>query len=398
MSSRKRLISVGVCCLGVCVVLLGYLSLVRAVGSAVRRAELVLRMGEASEAREHLAWVLQIWPSHPEARFVVGRAWLADSEFAAAIECLEVVGPDVAEFEDAQQKLAGALLLDGQLERAETVMRRHLGRFPQSVPVRRQLASVLTSQFRTRDAVEILDVSLTNDIGFSTPDRIAMMLDLLTVQFNPPAVEECVTVLQEALARHPEQPVVLLALSRGLLEAGRIVEAAAVLDELPEKDLTDRDTWLTRCRVTLGVGRDQEALVLLESAESVMSKELADNLAANARFHLLASEVVERTGDWQQALEDLNHAAESSPLDRKALVRRARLLQRLGRGAEAEADYEAAHRRASAELAVWHLLGAIQDESPEPEDCLRLAELLQELDHTREAAAWRAAAELVARL
>ena len=388
MALRRTLMSAGTCLLAVVFVLFGCQL---AVDNALRKAELSLALGESSEAREHLKWVIRFWPSHAAAQYAMGQAWLADSDYRAAIECFSAVESKASEFEAAQQRLAAALLLDEQLERAELVMQESLKRFPKSVPVRRQLASLLIGQFREREAVEILGSVLSEPGAYAMSDRVALMQDLLAVQFNPPVAEECLKALQGSARRHPEQQSVNAAIAHGLLAIGRTSDATALLDRLLKGETEDCFVLLARCRLSLAAGHLGYALTSLKSLKRMAC---AGNPYVQC-VHLLESEIAEHDGDWRLALDALDRAASARPLDRINLARRARLLQRLGRAEEAKAVYELVHRRAKAELAIWHLLGSIQDRVPTAAGCLRLVELLDEFGNSREAEAWRILAEQV---
>ncbi len=391
MSSRSKLVAALLGCSMIIAVGV-FVSLKWAAEAAVKRAQLALATGDTSHVRSELAWVTRLWPQHPEAQYALGLASLADSDYSAAAQSFAAVPGDSVRFEEAQQKLAGSLLLSGRLQAAEGVMRKYLDRFPDSVPVRRQLGSVLIGQFREREAVEILDAGLQTSAGVQLSDRISLMQDSLAAQFNPPTIESCLGVLNDALKADPDQPTVQAAVAHGLLRLGTESEAIAVLDRLPIDGDSSAFVWLTRCRLLLIAGETGKAQELLESARSQSRGELAHVLLRDDRFFLLESEAFERAGAWQAAINSLAEASDLRPLDRHHLARRARLLQRLGRPEEAAAAYDVVHRRASAELEIWHLIGRLQSRVPTADECLELSVLLNQAEHSRESEAWKAVA------
>lgn len=362
--------------------------------SAVSRAQVLLATGDAAQARSTLAWVVRYWPADSRAQYTLGQVLLAEKDYPAAAACFENVSPGAEVFEGSRQKLAACLLLDHRLEAAEAVMRTHLIRSPDAVPVRRQLASLLSGQFRTQEAIEVLREGFCEERLLSLDDRVALLQDLLTLRFNPPAVADCLHPLRVSLEKAPDQISVRLALARGLLETGQIEEAHILVERLPLDPVSESPEVLVLSRLLLDLGDAESATRRLESCHKAAS-EILETDSSQCDWLLQRSVLAEQSAAWREALALQSKAYELMPLDRKELARRARLLQRLGNVEEAARAYEDAHQQASAATELWQMIGDLQNRSPTPGECERIARRLHTRRHSDEAAQWETLSKLL---
>jgi arylsulfatase A-like enzyme/Flp pilus assembly protein TadD len=148
-------------------------------------------------------------------------------------------------------------------------------------------------------------------------------------------LEAAIAVLDDVLARDPQNLAALENLGLALADAGRIDEAAASLDEALHLDPESPSLWLARARVEEQAGRLDDALELVERSRALDSR-FVDAMVAHA-------DLLHALGRSEQAAGVLEEAIELSPDHPTLHVRYAQLVE-MPRG-----DLDAAESR----LRTW---------------------------------------------
>ncbi len=394
---RFRLVAIIVVLL-LAVMGLGYVAVGASVRSSsdstLRTAALYAMKGKPDQAREELKWLLWFEPRHPAAVHLTAISYLKQNNLPAAMEQLRVIGEDSALHENAQSLLASALLADQQLDQAEVVLSNHLRRYPKSVVARRQLFGIFLTEMRSRDAIRVQEEYLRESASdrLSQSDRLLMLRDLATSEFHPPAPQACLKTLQLALERHPEQPQVELALGRCYLRVGNTEEAIPLLRKGLARDNHAPEPRFLSCELWIANDDpDRAELVLLNGSESPSGPAAHDTdvLEKDDRFWELRCQIAESRNDLDRALNDIDQAAMIRPFSKDHVARRARLLQRLQRTAEAQQAYTRSHELARAELDLWKLSLDLGTRNPTPEECEQMALHYTSLGKNLPADCWR---------
>jgi tetratricopeptide (TPR) repeat protein len=360
---------------------------------SIRRAQRSFAVGQPAEARQQLKWLLWFAPDHAAANFLIGQCFLEQKNYDSAIRHFELIEASEPEFKTSQQMLAGCFLNVNQLENAEIVLRSILKASPESLAVRRELAVLLRGQMRSDEAIQVLLESIDQQSELPTMDRLAVLRDLLTAQFLAPLAEQCVESLENAHALHPGQKTVMAALAACLLDLGRETEAELLIDQLSITPQSATTANVLRIRCLIAKAKYAEARKL----SARLDEEIASNSNTYQRrkFYILKSRLQELASDYEAAGQLLERAASIAPLDRASAIRYARLLQRAGRTDLSSELFAAVHRRAEAELALWHLSGRVRDKMPTRDECDRISRLFDTLDMATQSAEWRRMAEAI---
>ncbi|MGZ0167827.1 MAG: tetratricopeptide repeat protein [Planctomycetales bacterium] len=360
---------------------------------SIRNAERLLATGQAEEARHRLRWVVWFQPDHPGANLLIGQSHLESQEYDAAILRFESVKTTAPEFGRARQNLAGCLLIQNQLEKAELVLRQLIQISPQSLPVHRELAVLLLGQLRSDEAIQVLLKTLESADELNVADRLVVLRDLLKSQFLAPFPEDCVVILQAANSQHPGQTTVAIALADCLLRLGRQAEAANVINQLQDRLPSSPIVQILQLQFMVELRNYEDARSMIPDIEQTLTSTVNESPYSTAKFYLLKSTLEEHDGDYHAAIESLQRAATVRPLDRPSRIRHARMIQRTGRTDSASELFETIHHQAEAELALWHLTGKVLDRMPSREECEKISGLFETLEKPTQSNAWRRVAE-----
>jgi len=376
----------------------GFIPVSISADKSIRRAQRSLAIGQPSEARRQLKWLIWFEPDHAAANFLIGQSFLDLKEYGSAIPHFKVIEPTQPEFKASRQKLAGCFLNDNQLEKAEIVLSRILQSFPGSLPVRRELAVMFLGQMRADEAVQVLLASIKQEQELTTEERMVILRDLLVAQFAPPTAEDCKDSLLAAHAQHPGQTTVIAALSECFLALGREFDAEPLINQLisiPEHELT---AAVLKLRFLISLARYADARELSSSVEEKIAGPVDDFTRVHWQFYILKSTLQEHFDDDEAAVQSLERAKLIDALDRRSAIRYARLLQRAGKTDISSKLFAAVHRRAEAEMALWHLTGKVRKRTPSRDECMIISQHFTTLDESHQASEWRRMAnEVVSR-
>ncbi len=362
--------------------------------STLRHAASYAVKGKLDLARDELKWLLWFAPHHPPSLHLAAIIDLKQNNLPAAIGHLQRIGEDSKLHETAQGLLASALLADQQLDHAEKVLSSHLVRYPKSVIARRQLFGLLLTELRSREAIQVQEefLLLSASDPISLSDRLLMLRDLASSEFHAPLPQDCLTTLESAFNRHRDQPHAELALGRCYLRLGNLDEAEPLLHNSLDRGPRDFEARFLTCEFWIAKGDpDRAEAVLLGDPESPSSSAINDTsvLEKDDRFWELRCRIAEGRSEYERALCEIDRAASIRPLNKDYEARRARLLQRQQRSAEAQKAYTRSHELARAELDLWNLSRELGVRDPKSAECEQVALLYESLGKSLPADLWR---------
>ena len=377
---------------GVCLGLLGATWLLAAwyvnanATSTLKTAEGFLDKQDTDAVRRSLSWLLFFEPQNRGAQLLQGMSYHMDSRFDEAIRVFEQIPERSREFEDANFALAVTLKLDLQLDRAEQVLRNLLRRFPRSDAARQELVLLYMKEFRKRDAIEVL-----MDRWRSDPSDLSVLPDLLRFHMEMNTPQADALYLEQADQQHPGQPAVILALAHAYWKMGRIDDAQDYFLKALDKNAGDSSALLLAAEFYVDTGRFDDAERLLGEANSSQAPDYAGT-GNEDRYRALRAKLSEVKGDLKRAFEEADRATKLRPYDKDYLSQKARLLRRLGRSVEAES---VAQRLVDMEAAYWSFVTGKEPDfqNLSPERCREIAEIMERLGHSDQAAGWRIVAD-----
>ena len=115
-----------------------------------------MRKRENAQARETLKTLLWLEPRQYQALLITGISLNADRKFPEAIAVLDRIPETSEQFEQGGIALASSLIHDKQLDRGESVLRRHMQLFPRSLDTCEELVRLNLRLFRQREAISLL--------------------------------------------------------------------------------------------------------------------------------------------------------------------------------------------------------------------------------------------------
>ncbi len=358
----------------------------RSAEETLAAAEAHLRRRENAEAREELQWLLWSDPTHHRALLIRGVSLNADRRFPEAIRTLAQIPENSESSEAAGIALASSLILDGQFERAEDVLRNHVERFPQSLNTGRRLAKLYLIQLDPRKGAAVLLEHWKRN-----RDELSILPDLLDIEARSITPQEHVERLEAADRSHPQQSSVVLALARAYHQMGMPDRAKERFDSAIRLSPDDLPTKIAATEFLLDVGD-------LESAQSLLptdiDEQIHDSLYAD-RYWYVVARIAESRGQIADALNSLEKAIALRPDNESYLLMQASLLRRLGRREESKRAAEVAAELAATRARLFVLANEINRESPRSEHCSEIATLMERLGHSEQAADWRRVGEAI---
>lgn len=227
---------------------------------SIRRAAAAFSRGAPQEAEQLAREVLARDPRHPVAQHMVGVALLVQGRPADAIAPLRAALGLRSDSAVATQ-LATALRLTGNLAEAEKLLRPIIGQTPPYPAAFHELAALLHTGRRFREANEVAARGLA--IAPNLPDLwIVSGMSRLDVGDRAAARAQ----LAKALSLAPEHPRALLGMGVAWLEDGRFSEAADFLQRAIRTGQAPAQAFLSLAASLLELRRSEEALDCLRRA------------------------------------------------------------------------------------------------------------------------------------
>ncbi len=342
-------------------------------------AEQALRQRDNARVRQLLAWLLWFQPLEERALLLKGVSLNADRQFPEAIEVLEKIPETSDRFETGSIALAASLIMDGQLQRAESVLQRHLQRFPLSREGYERLTKLYLKELRKRSALVLL-----YDQWNHSPNDLSVLPDLLELQAKPLTARERIEFLEEADRKHPQQPAVTLALATVYAHLGLTDRARTRFQETLTLSPHDPTAKTLAAEFYLDNGEDDRAESLLETISSADAEEFNDE-----RYWFVRCRLADRAGNITEAESYLQKSLALRPTEETYVLMSATLGRRRGRVEEATQAAQRAARLATDRQQLLLLSDKLDRHRPEPALCQSIAERFDSMGETLQAAGWR---------
>lgn len=350
-------------------------SLLRSLPSSIAAAELSLRAGKTAVAKDQIESVLLYAPQNPEARSILGRCLLDQKRPAEAIQEFGMIPADSSAFEKAGFALATAYLQIGDLELAETTLRKYLDRFPESDSAREELRWLYFNQFRTRDVILLLEQKLS-----LVPGDPKTLADLLDSEYRPQVPFEGAAYLEQIERQHPGQGPVCLALGFAHWRMGHVEPARGLFEKALAARPDDPASRFIFASFLIEQGQ-------LKEAERILDRPPVPE--TDDRYWAVRSQISEQRNDSEAALSQLDQAIKRQGLDHQSATRRANLLRRLGRGAEAEIASRKAYELLKIDRQFADIVESHVQHHPARNDALKIASLYAQVGKELEAKQWQ---------
>ena len=356
--------------------------------ATLREAGDQLTMNETKSARERLHWLIWFEPENAKALLTVGISHHIEKNFREAIRVLERVPTDSSEFEGAGLVLARSFLLEHELERAESVLKECLRRFPRSDPAREELIQLYMPQHRRRAAI-----SLLYDRWSQFPNDLSVLKSLLLALVEPLTPQGPSIYFATVNSRHSGQGSVVLAMARMAALLGEEERAERTFKLALKLRPNHFLTQLLSADFFLSRGDDRHARRLVDSM-SITTLEGGD-ARSDDRYWALVARIRENKSDLEGAFTAIQNALDIRPNEYSLLSSKCGLLRKMGRGQEARNLAARASQISDAEGALFLLANEANLEMPTRARCREFSRLLQTLGYPDQASGWRDVMELV---
>ncbi|MEO1980151.1 MAG: hypothetical protein ABGZ23_02060 [Fuerstiella sp.] len=386
-SMPRRNFIIGCVCGSTIVLALGYFTVrwqvMTSAATTIRQAELHVRSGDHSGAREILATLMWFEPSHHQGLLIRGISLNADRMFAESIAALEQIPVESPSYEDAGTTLVSSLIHDGWLERAEAVLIQHLGRFPQSAQSRENLVRLYLSQLRGRAAMAVLQ-----DYQRAYPEDLSVLPHMLDLEAKILTANDRVRSLETADMRHPRQAAVILALARAYAMLGMTEHARSRFQAALDLKPRDPVTRIHAAEFQFECGDAAAARHLLQMDTAAQPEN-------DDRYLFLLCRMAAKSNEIAQSYAHLQKAMALRPHEETYVLMQSALLRHMGRADEAAAVGQEAVHLAEARKRLMVLSDQLDRRQPAAPQCAEIAELLEQLGHPGQATGWRRVARAV---
>jgi predicted Zn-dependent protease len=173
-------------------------------------------------------------------------------------------------------------LAANQTEKAETILKKILLTAPNLVIAHRSLAALYLQNKQLDKAQFHLTKTIEN--GVQDPQFFGQLAYINLNQGHP---WSAIAGYQQALLLQPNNQQWKQGLLYALQQAGNHQSALNMVDELLNKQPTDKNLWLQRAQINLSIGNKHKALSSMEMALRYGEKK-SDNLLSTAQLHLSA--------------------------------------------------------------------------------------------------------------
>jgi tetratricopeptide (TPR) repeat protein len=351
-------------------------------------AEAHLKSGNNEGVEETLSWLLWFEPENARALLLRGISRNARKNTTGALDDLSRIPEDGAEFLEGGIALAATLVMDGQLDRAEQVLLRHLDQYPGAIESRERLSALYLTVLCHPEAM-----SLWEDHWALLPDDLSVLPRLFDIRcevISPPQRLPYVTRIQE---QHAGQERVLAAL--GILNAmsGNTESAEEYFRQATSPPRCVPENLLPAARFFLDTAKPDEAQKLLDR----YSLGSTNQNGREGEYWHLVGRVEETGGNPEAALAAFRRAVANRSDEPVFQLACARILRRLGRTDEAKTVAQKAQELSESKERLIIISLKIDRNRPNPDDMLTVSKNLAALGLVKEAQAWQQVSESLKR-
>jgi tetratricopeptide (TPR) repeat protein len=328
-----------------------------------------LEEGQPAEARNALAWLLWVEPDHPQALLIVGRSHFAERNFSEAVECFARVPAEAPQRVEADLRQVRALLDDARFEQAEEILIRRRDH-PSAYE---ELRWLYFNQLRRRDVERLLEERLARH-----PDDPQVLIDFLYTEFRQQVAEEGLAMLQKIHEHQSGQASIVLALGYCHWRLGEVETATKHLEEALRMRPNHLDTRLIVGEFLMERGE-------LDAAGELLDEEPSDD----DRWWWLRSRLASRRGEVKNAIEMSEQALKRRPHELPYVHGYAQLLQQSGRREDASQVIQRARELETCKSRLELIVLSGDLERLTPDLCREIAFLCDCRGQRTQAAAWR---------
>jgi tetratricopeptide (TPR) repeat protein len=266
-----------------------------------RRAEALLRTGQAATAERWLSALVARVPADARCRWLLGVALLDQGRLSESIAVLRDVLVLAPELADARVDLARASRRDGRAAEAREEVRHVLRTAPNHHRAWLAYGDVLVDLERVADANVAFNRALLTDPHRASIERATALMGagdrkgsemlfravLQTDASHVPALcglaalslaadvpADAIRLLRHALTQCQHIPLVWRGLAPALMAAGRLDEADEAARHLLKIEPDSPQSWIARAAVSARLLRQEEALHAYERAAELMPREV----------------------------------------------------------------------------------------------------------------------------
>jgi putative PEP-CTERM system TPR-repeat lipoprotein len=370
-------------------------ALTRSFNAQLALVEVLLTLGDLDSAEKAAARLASFAPNAPLAAYAVGAVAYRQGRYADALTNLQAAVNGLAENTQLRTMLGAAHLASGNVNQAEQQFLEVLGAVPDDVTAAKLLARMRLQQGRADAALSVLR-AVPDDQADAEVEMLRSAASLSSGDARA-AVEHA----EQAVTRDPDDQSLQLDLARMYLSLGRDRDALAILDTLSTGDEALNAEILkmfSRLRAGESVAGGALAAGIVQRfpkepraflAAAMFAKSTGDNATAEQRlkdailvdpnfFPARLALAAELAGSDRiaEAEQQLNLALELEPNNTSALVALARLSLVRGEVAEADSLLTRAVAAAPAAMRPRFALGDVKVRLNQLDAALALAEEL----------------------
>lgn len=351
----------------------------------IKSAEASLQKQRSEDVRSQLKWLLWFEPENTDALFLQGASLFLDEDYDEAVSCLLRVPRSSSSYGKAGLALASAYLRTGLLTAAESTLESLVETMPQSDQARQALIELYMNQFRQREAVALLESRLE-----VFPDDLSVVRGLLMLDTETLTADKRIILLEKANRQEPDQPAVILAIANANVQLGHAGEAERCFEIALRMRPDHVVTCLQAAAFHFATGQTDLADSLIQGLE-------LNKVSGDDRFWALKSQSQQRLGNHDAALASIDSAIRIRPFETDYLNRKAGILRRMKRIADAEKASLSAQQTGQARNQLFLASNRPELDQPTRDFCEEVASLYVELNRPDRARLWRRLIQFVDR-
>ena len=287
-----------------------------------------LESGRTKEALATTERLARIAPAAAVTRSLQARAKFSSGDLDAARLLLEQLAAESPEDRQTKLLLGAVNFAQGNLGQADMYLSSVVAADPANVFARGLLAEARLRQDQPDAALEALDASKPQVMEY--PELLALAA---RADAQAGRADSGLELLEAGVRAHPDDPQYQLKLAAGYISSGRLAEANALLEKLPES--------------TSGVWERERLLLLARLRTSLdegiaLGRQLVAKNPKDPVLHTLLGSGLARRHDYRAAIEQYQQAAQLEPRNPAALINLAQVQFFAGEASAAETTLQQA--------------------------------------------------------